>query len=85
MKILLLLKSNFIINSSAVNIIEHYKMITGKFYSLECGFSKIVEILYENIKDKVNLGEIVISIKKYPDKYILITNKREYITKKLII
>ena len=76
---------NFIINSSAINIIEHYKMITSKFYSLECGFSKIVETLYENIKDKVNLGEVVINIKKHQGKYIVITNKRRYITKKLII
>ena len=76
---------NFIMNSSAINLIEHFKMMEGKFYNLDCGFSKIVDKLYENIKKKVNLGEKVSRIKKNGNNYILLTNKREYITKKIII
>ena len=76
---------NFIINSSAINLIDHHKMMKGEFYNLDCGFSKIVDLLYENVKEKVNLGETLLSIKKNKDNYILVTNKSRYITKKLII
>ena len=76
---------NFIENSNAIYLKKHYKTINSKFYNLTCGFNKITEILFEKLKEKIILGERLIDIQKNKNIYHIITNRKKYLCKKIII
>tara|TARA_Y100000991_G_C21970547_1_gene349213 strand:+ start:1567 stop:3036 length:1470 start_codon:yes stop_codon:yes gene_type:complete len=76
---------NFIENSNGYNLINHQKIINSEFYNLTCGFSKITDLLFENIKKFTILGEKIIDIKNKNNIYHVITNKKKYECQKLII
>jgi len=77
---------NFIENSNAIQLKQHYKLLNSKFYKLNCGFNKITEILFNNIKNETLLGEKLIDIKmSIKNEYQIITEKNIYKCRKIII
>ena len=72
------------IKSSGINIINYYKLHKSHFYNLDCGYSKIIDLLLENINQKVKIGETLLDIKKNKNFFVVTTNKTNYMTKKII-
>ena len=72
------------IKASGVNIINDYKTHKSYFYNLDCGYSKIIDLLFENINQKVKIGETLLDIKKKKNFFLVTTNKTNYMTKKII-
>jgi protoporphyrinogen oxidase len=76
---------NFIENSTAINLKKHYKSLNSHFYNLTCGFNKITETIFENVKENTIFGEKLIDIEINKNIYQITTNKKKYSCKKIII
>jgi cytochrome b involved in lipid metabolism len=65
---------HFISKSSAITLIKYKKLIESNFYYLTCGLTKIIDLLFENIKNNSILGCKIIDIKKSNNIFSIITN-----------